>query len=254
MTDGNPILEVENLEKTFYLRPAHAARSIKEAGLGILGAARGDAFDRVTALSGISFQVRAGEGVGLVGDNGAGKTTLLKLIAGIFEPSGGTIRVGGRVTSLLGLGTGFHSELTGRENIFLNASLYGHQNRQIRPRVPAIAEFSELADWLDQPIRVYSAGMVARLAFSIAAHLDPEILLLDEIFAVGDLRFQRKSEEKILALKESGVTILVSSHQPSVLGALCDRVMYLKAGWLAAVGPTDDVLRQYTAASASRPK
>lgn len=248
------ILEVENLEKVFYLRSAHTPASIKEKALGTFLAGRGVALDRVAALQGITFQVAAGEGVGVVGDNGAGKTTLLKLIAGVYEPSGGTIRVGGRMISLLGLGTGFHSDLTGRENIFLNASIYGLQNREIRNLVPAIADFSELADWLNRPIKIYSAGMVGRLAFSIAAHLNPEVLLLDEIFSVGDLRFQRKSEEKIKEMKKAGVTIMASTHQTVVLEALCDRVLYLKAGRLEAFGPMAEVLQRYVSAAASEPK
>lgn len=248
----NPVLDVKNVTKVFYLRPVRGVTSIKEKILGTSPPTEEGIPHRVTALQEITFQAAAGDGIGLIGNNGAGKSTLLKVIAGIYEPSAGTICSRGRVTSLLGLGTGFHSDLTGRENIYLNASLYGLQNRDIRGLVPDIANFSELGNWLDHPIKVYSAGMVARLAFSIATHLDPELLLLDEIFAVGDVGFQRKCEDKLKALKAGGVTVLMSSHQPSVIEALCERAICLKSGRMVAQGPAAEILRVYLSESVMR--
>ena len=244
-----PVLRASGLEKIFRVRP-DGSRSLKRDVLDTLGNNRRIEPDGWVALRDASFEIQPRESVGIVGPNGAGKSTLLKLIAGVYEPSGGALEVNGSVTALLELGAGFQSDLNGRENIFLNASLYGHSNADIARRVPAIEAFSELGEWLDVPLKHYSTGMATRLAFSIAAHLDHEILLLDEIFAVGDLAFQKKSMEKIRSLRGAGTTILFASHQPAHIEILCDRAMYLKAGRVESMGPAADVVRQYVDDSA----
>jgi lipopolysaccharide transport system ATP-binding protein len=200
---------------------------------------------RVVALQNVSFEVRRGEAVGLIGENGSGKSTTLGLAAGVLRADRGTVEVSGRVRAVLELGAGFHPELTGRENIFLNGVLLGLTRREVTERLEAIAGFSELGRLLDQPLRTYSSGMAARLGFSVAAHLDPEILLIDEVFAVGDLAFQAKCRRKLEELKKQNVTIILVSHALQDVREFCSRAIWLRAGRVVSDGKTDLVVSEY---------
>lgn len=202
---------------------------------------------RFEALRDLSFEVQAGEAVGIIGRNGSGKSTTLGLIAGVMRPTSGTIQVMGRVSPLLELGSGFHHELTGRENILLNGVLLGSTRAEVMAKMDDIIEFSELGDFIDQPIRVYSSGMVARLAFSVVSTLDPEILLIDEILAVGDFEFQRKCKDRMLAYKQKGVTMVFVSHSMQDVKLLCDRVVWIDDHTLKMVGATPEVADAYLA-------
>jgi ABC-type polysaccharide/polyol phosphate transport system ATPase subunit len=199
----------------------------------------------VWALRDVSFEIEPGEAVGVIGRNGSGKTTLLRLIASIFKPTAGQLEAGGTVASLLELGAGFHPDFTGRENVYMNGALHGLKRRYIDERLDDIVSFAELEQFLDVPVRTYSAGMYMRLGFSIAAHLDPEVLLLDEVFAVGDEAFQRKCIGKVLDLKERGRTILFVSHSAPAVERLCERALLLNAGKLVEDGPARDAITHY---------
>jgi len=200
---------------------------------------------RYTVFREISFQIAKGECVGFIGRNGVGKSTLLGLIAGVLKPDSGKIVVKGRVSPLLELGAGFHPDLTGRENILLNGVLLGMTKAEVKAKLDLIVEFSGLKDFIDQPIRTYSSGMVARLAFSVIAHLDPEILLIDEILAVGDAEFQKKSFQKILEFKEKGTTIVLVSHSLDSIVKVCDRAIWLENGGIKMDGETKEVVSAY---------
>lgn len=180
------------------------------------------------ALDNISFEVYRGECLGIIGKNGAGKSTLLGLIAGVLKPDSGKILVKGKVSPLLELGAGFHPDLSGRENIVLNGVLLGMTKKEVMRKLENIIDFAELGDFIDQPLRTYSSGMIARLGFSIVAHLDPEILLIDEILAVGDMKFQKKCINKIFEFKKNKVTIILVSHDISQIENLCDRVLWIE--------------------------
>jgi lipopolysaccharide transport system ATP-binding protein len=200
---------------------------------------------RYTVLREISFQIARGECVGFIGRNGVGKSTLLGLIAGVLKPDSGKIVVKGRVSPLLELGAGFHPDLTGRENIILNGVLLGMTKAEVKAKLDSIVEFSGLKDFIDQPIRTYSSGMIARLAFSVIAHLDPEILLIDEILAVGDVEFQKKSFQKILEFKEKGITIVLVSHSLDSIVKVCDRAIWLENGGIKMDGEAKEVVSAY---------
>jgi ABC-type polysaccharide/polyol phosphate transport system ATPase subunit len=197
------------------------------------------------AIREVDLVVEPGETFGLIGPNGAGKTTLLRIVAGIFPPSTGTVRVRGRMAPLLALGTGFHEELTGRENIYLAAALLGFGTRQIRAVEDAIIEFSELGDFIDAPTKTYSAGMQMRLGFSIVAQLTPDVFLLDEVLAVGDRHFQEKCLDYFARHRTAGRTFLVSTHDLAFVEERCDRAALLLGGRLVAVGSPKDVTRRY---------
>jgi ABC-type polysaccharide/polyol phosphate transport system ATPase subunit len=197
------------------------------------------------ALRDVSFGIEPGEAVGLVGRNGSGKTTLLRLIAGIFRPTEGQLSVGGSIASLLELGAGFHPDFTGRDNVFMNGAIHGLKRRYIRERMDEIIAFAELERFIDSPVRTYSAGMYMRLGFSVATHLDPDVLLLDEVFAVGDEAFQRKCFGKIFDLKDAGKTILFVSHSAPAVERLCERAILLQRGRVAADGVAKDVVAEY---------
>ena len=196
---------------------------------------------RFWALKDISLTVRKGEAFGIMGRNGAGKSTLLCLIAGVMKPTTGDIRIEGRVAPLLELGAGFHPELTGRENIILNGVLLGMTRHEIKEKMPEIIAFSELSEFIDQPIRTYSSGMLARLGFSVAVHIDPEILLIDEILAVGDTQFQKKCLDRMLAFKKSGSTIVHVSHNIPQIKMLCDRVALIDGGRLREIKTAEEL-------------
>jgi ABC-2 type transport system ATP-binding protein len=197
------------------------------------------------ALQDVSMQVEPGEAVGLVGRNGSGKTTLLRLVAGIFKPSTGRLEVGGDVGSLLELGAGFHPDFTGRENVYMNGAIHGLKRSYVRERFDEIVAFAELEPFIDAPVRTYSSGMYMRLGFSVATYLDPDILLLDEVFAVGDEAFQRKCFGKILELRERGRTILFVSHSAPSVERLCERALLLRDGRVAADGGAREVIAEY---------
>ena len=194
------------------------------------------------ALKDVSFDVQPGEVVGIVGKNGAGKSTLLKVLSRITEPTAGRIEIRGRLGSLLEVGTGFHPELTGRENVFLNGSIIGMSRAEIRRQFDAIVAFSEIGPFLDTPVKRYSSGMYVRLAFAVAAHLDPEILIVDEVLAVGDAAFQKKCLDKMRSVAQDGRTVLVVSHQTAAIRGLCTRAVLLERGRVTTIGRPDDVL------------
>jgi lipopolysaccharide transport system ATP-binding protein len=201
------------------------------------------------ALRDVSFAVRHGEAVGIVGRNGAGKSTLLKLLSRITEPTSGSIRYRGRVSSLLEVGTGFHPELTGRENIFLNAAILGMKRTDIRRKFDEIVAFSEIERFLDTPVKRYSSGMYVRLAFGVAAHLEPDILLVDEVLAVGDATFQKKCLGKMGNVVQEGRTVLFVSHNMAAIASLCTRGVLLESGSLKLSGTPQTVIEAYLAAS-----
>jgi lipopolysaccharide transport system ATP-binding protein len=199
-------------------------------------------------LRNVTFDIHRGETVGVVGQNGSGKSTLLRLIAGAAYPTEGHIAVRGRIAPLLALGAGFQPDMTGRECVEINATALGLTKAEIAARLDDIVRFAELADFIDTPVRYYSSGMLARLGFSVAVHTDPDLLLVDEVLAVGDHAFQQKCIERIEALRKDGVTIFFVSHDSTIVRRLCDRVLWLKDGRVARDGSAKDVLAAYEAA------
>lgn len=211
-------------------------------------------FNRLTfhsdfwALRDVDFSVRKGETFCVIGENGSGKSTLLQLVAGILQPSSGLVNVQGRVAALLELGSGFNPEFTGRDNVYLNASILGLTSKQIDQRYAAIAAFAEIGAFINQPVKTYSSGMAVRLAFAVAIHVDPEILLVDEALAVGDIYFRQRCMRKVHELRARGVTILFVSHALGDVKAIGDRCMWLDKGRIREIGTTDDVVPKYLAA------
>lgn len=203
--------------------------------------------DTLWALEDVSFDVAEGDVVGVIGRNGAGKSTLLKILSRITEPTSGEARLHGRVSSLLEVGTGFHPELSGRDNVYMNGTILGMRKREIDRKFDEIVAFSGVERFLDTPVKRYSSGMTVRLAFAVAAHLEPEILIVDEVLAVGDAEFQRKCLGKMHDVARGGRTVLFVSHNMAAVQALCDRGILLEAGRLALAGSTDDVVRAYLA-------
>ena len=197
------------------------------------------------ALSDVTFNVEKGEVIGFVGTNGAGKSTLLKIIAGVMKPTKGNIEIGGNICPMIELGAGFDMELTARENIFLNGAVLGYTKEFIEQKFDEIVNFSELRDFLDVPVRNFSSGMVARLAFSIATVVEPEILIVDEILSVGDIAFQQKSENKMKSMIGGGTTVLFVSHSLEQIKKLCDRVVWLDHGKVKMVGPAQEICDNY---------
>jgi len=199
----------------------------------------------VWALRDVSFAVEPGSALALIGRNGSGKSTLLRVVAGIIKPTQGRVEVGGRIGTLLELGAGFHPDFTGRENVYLNGSILGLRRKYIRERFDEIVAFAELEDFIDVPVRTYSSGMFMRLGFAVASHLDADVLLLDEVFAVGDGAFQRKCLDRILEFKRSGGTIVFVSHDASAVERLCERAILLREGRVAFDGATHEALTEY---------
>lgn len=202
-------------------------------------------YEDLWALQNVSLQVQRGEMLGIVGRNGAGKSTLLKLVAKVMKPSSGHLTVLGKVVPLIELGTGFDSELTGRENIYLNGSILGMNKKEMDGKYERIVEFSELKDFLDSPVRTYSSGMIARLGFAIATEVNPTILILDEILGIGDLGFQRKCLARIESFREAGTTILFVSHSLEQVRSWCDKALWLDHGVAKAWGDTQSITAQY---------
>lgn len=223
----------------------------REGWRRLLFRSSGRAPERVRALDGVSFEIRQGEIVGIIGRNGAGKTTLLKVLSRITEPTSGRAVLLGRVGSLLEVGTGFHPELTGRENVFLNGAILGMRRRDIELQFDAIVDFSGVSKFIDTPVKRYSSGMQVRLAFAVAAHLDPDILLIDEVLAVGDAGFQKKCLRSIRDATSSARTAIVVSHNMAVVRSLCTRVLWLDGGRLVQEGPPEEVVQAYLASYAA---
>jgi len=203
------------------------------------------------ALKDVSFDVQQGDRVGIIGRNGAGKSTLLKILSRITEPTSGKISIKGRVASLLEVGTGFHPELTGRENIYLNGAILGMSKAEIKSKFDEIVAFSEVEKFLDTPVKRYSSGMYVRLAFAVAAHLEPEILIVDEVLAVGDAQFQKKCLGKMQEVGQEGRTVLFVSHNMDAISRLCSRCVYLDHGKVVNIGPTPEVMESYITAGFS---
>jgi len=247
MTD--PAIRVDGISKRYRLGEHHSFGSLRE---GLMNRLRSVGRNRpatekasVWALRDVSFAVDQGEAVGIIGRNGAGKSTLLKVLSRITEPTEGRAVIRGRVGSLLEVGTGFHPELTGRENIFLNGAILGMSREETRRQFDGIVTFAEVEDFLDTPVKRYSSGMYLRLAFAVAAHLEPEILLVDEVLAVGDAAFQKRCIGKMSEVTEGGRTVLFVSHNMAAIQRLCGRALWIDHGRLAATGPTDDIIARY---------
>jgi ABC-type polysaccharide/polyol phosphate transport system ATPase subunit len=233
-----------------YRLPKNGLRSLKESV--VLALQRQLAFDEFTALRGVSLNVQPGERLGIVGRNGAGKSTLLQVIAQVVQPSSGMVVTRGAVAPLLELGAGFDTELTGRENIFLNGAILGVRRSELSRRFDEIVDFADLHPFIDVPLRAYSSGMTARLGFAIAMAAQPSILLLDEVFSVGDEEFRTKCEARLSEFSQSGVTVLLASHDPSLILEQCSRAIWIEAGEIRATGSPPDVMGAYHAFIAQR--
>lgn len=240
-------IELSEVGMQFTL-PSERIRSFKEY---VLRRLTGSIEHRqIWALHDVDLKVPAGQFLGVVGRNGAGKTTLLKVISRVLVPTRGRVVIRGKTAPLLGLGAGFHFDLTGRENVFLNAALLGHSRRAVERRLPEVVSFSELRDFFDAPIRNYSSGMLARLGFAVATMFRPDVLIVDEVLAVGDAAFRYKCLERIQEFRTLGTTILLVSHQAGEIADHCDRVLWLERGRVAAQGDAAEVLAQYEEALA----
>jgi homopolymeric O-antigen transport system ATP-binding protein len=238
-----PIVEFRKVSKKYPIYPSPAARLKELACLN-----RISFHHDFSALDDISFDIQRGETFCIVGENGSGKSTLLQIVAGILYPTEGDVYVGGRVAALLELGTGFNPEFTGRENVYLNAAILGLSKKEIDAKFPSIEEFAEIGEFIDQPVKTYSSGMAVRLAFAVAIHVDPEILLVDEALAVGDIYFRQRCLRKVHEMRAAGITILFVSHAISEVKAIGDRAMWLDSGRIKEIGDTDAVVSRYMAA------
>ena len=239
---SNNMVEVKNVSMRFRMSD-QPINSLKEIfTIALKGKLK---FNEFAALSDVSFNVKKGETMGLIGKNGAGKSTTLKLISGILKPTEGKINVYGNVVPMLELGAGFDLELTGRENIYLNGAILGYSKEYLEDKFEEIVDFAELHEFIDTPIRNYSSGMMARLAFSIASIIEPEILIVDEILAVGDPAFQEKSYARMKELMSGGATVLFVSHNLDKLEKLCDRVVWLDKGKVVKIGDAEKIINEY---------
>ena len=258
MREAETVIRVESLSKKYVIRheaEAHATslreslssgfRSLARRISGRKAAIADSCNEEFWALRDVSFEVKRGEVVGIIGRNGGGKSTLLKILSRITEPTLGRIEIDGRVASLLEVGTGFHPELTGRENIYLNGSILGMSQAEIKGKFDEIVSFAEIDKFLDTPVKRYSSGMYVRLAFAVAAHLDPEILILDEVLAVGDSAFQKKCLGKMGEVARGGRTVLFVSHNMAAIHQMTNRCVYLQAGQVLCVDQTAAVAQKY---------
>jgi ABC-type polysaccharide/polyol phosphate transport system ATPase subunit len=239
ITTANAI-EFHQVTKTFYR--GGGQRLLRSYLAELIGGRKPEGF---SAIKGISFRISPGESVAIVGPNGAGKSTLLSLVTRLAPPTSGAITVNGRIAALLDLAAGFHPDLTGHENVMLNAALLGFSRRRATEYYERIVEFAELAEFMNEPLRTFSSGMMLRLGFSVAVSLDPDILIIDEVLAVGDQSFQAKCIERIFQIKHQGKTILCVSHVGSIIHQLCERAMWLDHGELLMDGSTSEVLQAY---------
>jgi ABC-type polysaccharide/polyol phosphate transport system ATPase subunit len=244
---ASEVIEAQGLGKRYRLGQSHRARTLGETVDSWIrrGQRPSKSQQEIWALRDVDFVVRRGEIVGVIGSNGAGKSTLLKTVASITQPTTGLVRTRGRIGTLLEVGTGFHPELTGRENIFLNGSILGMPRRDIKRRFDEIVEFAGLERFLETPVKRYSSGMYLRLAFAVAAHCEPDILVVDEVLAVGDARFREKCLGRLSELRGEGRTALFVSHDLGAIGQLCERALWLDHGQVRADGPTASILEQY---------
>jgi len=246
---SQPALHVDHVFKKFRLGEVYdSLRDLIPALTGrfLRGKQESELSDReFWALRDVSFDVDRGEAFGIIGDNGAGKSTMLKLLTGIMKPTHGHIRVNGRLSALIEVSAGFHQDLTGRENIYLNGTILGLKRDEIRKRLDAIIAFSGLEPFIDTPVKRYSSGMFARLGFSVAAHVDPDILLVDEVLSVGDYSFQRKCIERMTQVIENGTTVVFISHNLRAVGNLCARSLLLRRGQVTMIDKTSEVLKKY---------
>jgi lipopolysaccharide transport system ATP-binding protein len=252
---SNLALKIENVTKKYQIKHnlEGASGSLKEIlnyPFRVFAQRRNGSTNNLSvepfyALNDVSFDIMHGESVGLIGRNGAGKSTLLKILSRIVRPSSGRVILYEKVNSLLEVGTGFNTELTGRDNIFLNGSFLGMSRREIQEKYQEIVDFSEIEQFIDTPVKYYSSGMFVRLAFSVAVHLTPETLLLDEVLAVGDAEFQKKSQRKMYDLLNSGATIVFVSHNAAAVREICKRCVWLEHGRIKMDGPSDLVLDEY---------
>ncbi|WP_185173105.1 ABC transporter ATP-binding protein [Rothia nasimurium] len=240
VADNAPVvIKVESLVKRFVLRHT---RSMKEAFVWLMKGRKGDLNEKFNALNGVSLDIREGERVALLGYNGSGKSTLLKLISGVMHPDEGRVLTGGRIAGLIEVGAGFHPDLTGRDNVYLNAAILGMSREQIEAKFDEIVEFSEIGNFIDTEVKFYSSGMYLRLAFAVAVHTDPEIFLVDEILAVGDEPFQKKCIAKIRDLSAEGKTLVVVSHDLNLVAKICERGVVLDHGSKQFDGPIDEAI------------
>ena len=236
------MIEVQNVTMRFHMNNDRIM-SLKEF---VTRKIRGKiSYTDFTALDDVSFSVQKGETLGLIGHNGAGKSTMLKVISGILKPTEGKVTIYGNVVPMLELGSGFDMDLTGRENIFLNGAILGYTEQFLKDKYDEIVEFSELCEFIESPIRNYSSGMLARLAFSVASVVEPEILIVDEILAVGDADFQKKSRNRMMELMGYGTTVLFVSHDLDQIRAMCNRVLWLDHGRVMSAGNTNEVCNHY---------
>lgn len=240
------VINVDHVSKRYFLRSFVPPDEIKTAVLQLPSFLRSDRSRRpFWALDDVSFAVKRGDSLGVIGPNGSGKSTLLRIVAGLAQPTNGAITVEGRISALLELGAGFHPQMTGRENAVLNAVLLGLSRKEAEERMPEIVAFSELHDFIDQPMRTYSSGMYLRLGFSVAVHVKADILLVDEVLAVGDAEFQQKCFRHIEKLRADGVTIVLVSHDLASVLRFCDRAVLLQHGRVQSEGECQPVLHQY---------
>lgn len=244
---SDPIIEFQGVSKSYPVYESPADRLLELASLNRIRRHRD-----FWALQDVSFTVKRGETFCIIGENGSGKSTLLQIIAGIMQPSCGTVRIQGRVSALLELGSGFNPEFSGRDNVFLNASILGLSSKEIERRLPEIEAFAEIGSFIDQPVKTYSSGMIVRLAFAVAIHVDPEILLVDEALAVGDIYFRQRCMRKVHELRSRGITILFVSHAMGDVKAIGDRTMWLDGGRVRELGDTPTVVAHYLGAMAEK--
>lgn len=248
--DQDAVIVVDKMSKAFRLHRS-GTRTVKSAVMDLVKR-RGAGKNMFWALKEVSFSVGRGETLGIVGANGAGKSTLLSLLAGTKTPTRGTIQTRGTISSLLELGAGFHPDLTGRENVYLAGAIMGLSRRQMRERFDAIVDFAGLADFIDQPVKHYSSGMYVRLGFAVSVEVDPDILLIDEVLAVGDENFQKKCLAKIEAFRKLGKTMLIISHDLGTIQSISDRILFLDEGRVAGIGDPHETIGGYRALSRSR--
>lgn len=254
MDDRITMLKIDNVKKRYMIKKfEEAPKTKKEKFKRSLNSFFKPSLNKEPfyALNGVSFEVKQGEKVGIIGKNGAGKSTLLKVISRITEPTDGRIEIMGKISSMLEVGTGFNGELTGRENVYLNGAILGMTRAEVDRKFNDILEFSEVGKFIDTPVKRYSSGMFVRLAFAVASNLEPDILLVDEVLAVGDTRFQKKCIDKMMSIARSGKTILFVSHQMNTIRQLCDRVIVLKEGQIIFDGDVDEGIKLYTDSSMS---
>jgi ABC-type polysaccharide/polyol phosphate transport system ATPase subunit len=246
------LIEVDSVSKVFTIRH-NRTMSLKSSFIGLFNSRYRERKEKLWALKDVSLAVNPGETLGLIGRNGSGKSTLLRIIAGIYQPTQGNVRVpdGTRVGAMIELSVGFHPDLTGKENVFLGASIYGLSREEIEELYPSVVEFSELESFMDVPIKNYSSGMQARLGFGLTVSLDPDVLLVDEIFAVGDEAFQKKCIERMTAFRGKGKTIVFVSHSAETIKKFCDRVCLLDRGSVVFEGEPAEGVQEYHKSLAS---